>query len=143
MTDDSASSQRRPLSGWLAWAGLTLAVALAAPLMAWLARGRYGDNGIAAVVVAAVVCWGSASLAMFATLLMNRRSHAVPGVLLGMLIRMSLPLVAGMVLSAQVPWLAEGRLLGQVVVLYLITLAVETALVVKIVSAAPARAGIL
>jgi hypothetical protein len=98
---------------------------------AWFAGSRHGVPGVAAAAIASGVCWLSAAVA-FVLLERSRRSGKVlNGVLLGMIIRLGLPLVVGTVLNSQQGALADAGVFGLMVVCYLVALIVETLLSVR------------
>jgi hypothetical protein len=90
--------------------------------------------------LAAGICWIGATLSLVVLHLMRVRGSPVAGVLLGMLIRMTIPLVMVVMATMQGSELAQAGLVGQLVVFYLITLAIETGLSVALVKSAPQAA---
>lgn len=109
----------------------TLAGALVCGSWAYAAHGLAGT---AATATAAVVCWVGAVIALV-LLERSRGTHrAVYAVLGGMLIRLTLPILAAIFLPSRAPLLAEGALLGQIVVFYLLTLALETLLAARMLN---------
>lgn len=111
---------------------LTLVEVVAAVVIGWVASDRSGPNGTTAVAVAAVVCWVAGLVALVIIGLTRETTHAVAGLLFAMLARMTLPLAAGVTLSVQGGPLAEAGAVGYIVVLYLLTLAVETVLCISL-----------
>jgi len=87
-----------------------------------------GSAGIAAALVAAGLCLLGAGLALVACRLFRGPEHVLPAVLVGMLLRMGIPLASGLALQFQGGPLAEAGLLVYLVVFYPVTLFVETAL---------------
>lgn len=88
-----------------------------------------------AAMIAGGICWISSTLALLVTVLSSPRSaseqgnaSALTGVLGGMLFRMGLPLVAGLILQNQAPSLSAAGVFGYIVAFYLWTLVTETAL---------------
>jgi hypothetical protein len=111
---------------------LTLAMLATLGATAWFAGSRHGTPGVVAASVAAGTCWLGATLA-FVLLDRSRRSGAViNGVLMGMLVRLGVPLVVGVVLDGQRGELSDAGVFGLIVVSYLVALAVETTLSVRI-----------
>jgi hypothetical protein len=87
--------------------------------------------------LAAGICWFGAICSLI--LLHGVKYHGSPlvGALLGMLVRMMIPLAIGAVLVTQGGSLARAGLFGQLVVFYLVTLAAETCISVALLKAAP------
>ncbi|RIK80672.1 MAG: hypothetical protein DCC67_09080 [Planctomycetota bacterium] len=121
---------------YIAILGLFLAaVCLAAGAVA--AR-RFGTEALAASAVAAAMIWlvGGASLLLVGA---ARNRHArVNAALLGLLVRMSLPLAAVVYFSRWDHPLTQHGIVPLIVVHYLAGLALETALAVRLVAAAEA-----
>jgi hypothetical protein len=112
---------------------LTLAVGLAYPLIGLAAWQRFGQNGWLAALVAALVCWFGSTAALVLTALLRGPQTALYSLLFGMVFRMGLPLVAGIVLSQQSPRLAAAGVFGCIVGFYLVTLVAETLLSLPLV----------
>jgi hypothetical protein len=123
--------------------GSACAVLSALVLIAWLIdafittsalnRSTWCVSGLAAGI-----CWFGGVCSLI--LLHGVRVHGSPlvGALLGMLIRMAIPLTIGAVLVTQGGSLACAGLFGQLVVFYLITLAAETCISVALLRRSPA-----
>jgi hypothetical protein len=92
----------------------------------WVAYGQSGANGLLAATVAAGVCWLGALSALLVTGLFGSPRNAVSVLFGSMLLRLGLPMVAGMMLSSQGGLLARSGVFGLIVVFYLINLPVET-----------------
>lgn len=101
-------------------------VAIYFPVVAGVAMARSGTEAIYATLTAAMVCWFSASLSLVVVACFRDPRQRVIGVLGGMLIRMMLPLGAGLLLSRAGGQLAAHGIFGQIVAFYLFTLVVET-----------------
>ncbi len=106
---------------------------LAAACTAAFAFERHGVDGVFAAVLAAVVCWISASAALFITLQTTGGPQAVTGLFLSIAVRTFPPLLVGVASTAMQGRLAEVGLFGFIVIMYLIALLVETCLAVKLV----------
>lgn len=107
---------------------LSMAVLLAYPLVAWWGYLQHGPGGLSAALVAALVCWLGAALALLVTWLLDAPETAVSSLLLSMSFRMGLPLVGGLLLHQAGGPLASSGVFGMVLIFYLVTLAVETPL---------------
>lgn len=90
-----------------------------------------GHSGLLAATLAGIVCLVSSELALVAVALFRDPKMALHAVLIGMLIRMGLPLLVGGFLQLNNETLASAGLLYYVLIFYLATLLVETALVVS------------
>jgi len=90
-----------------------------------------GDSGLIAATLAGVVCLVASELALIVLQLLRDPKLVLHGVVIGMMIRMGLPLLVGGFLQLNNQGLANAGLLYYVLVFYLATLLVETALVVS------------
>jgi hypothetical protein len=115
-------------------AQLTLAVVmlLAAGAPAYFVWTLRGANGVLAFLLAALVCWSGAALALAASGVLRQLDRVLAVTLVGMALRMGLPLVAVVVVTLQNGPLAEGGFVGYVLVFYVVTLVVETWLSLKL-----------
>jgi hypothetical protein len=97
-------------------------------LLAPLAYGLSGANGLwaAAVGAAATLSGGLVALALIS--LCQGPQAALASMLLGMMARMVLPLAIGVALTLKVTWLADAGMIFYLLVFYLVTLALETAI---------------
>jgi hypothetical protein len=109
-------------------------LAIAAACIAAFAFERHGMDGVLAAVLAAVVCWISASAALFITVQTTGGPQAVAGLFLSIAIRTFPPLLLGVASTAMHGRLSEAGLFGFIVILYLIALLVETCVAVKLAS---------
>ena len=85
----------------IAWKPLliiTLVLAGAFPLIAWYGYHEYQQTGITVVAIAAILCWFGSILGILPSLLMRNPDKGVNAILLGMLIRMSIPIGGGLML---------------------------------------------
>ncbi len=116
------------LSGCLLrYAALSL-VFVAATALVFLWRGHWH-----AALLAGGICYLGASVGFWLLACAASPQQALVSLAGAILCRTLLPLVAALVVESQFPWLREQGFMGQVVVVYLIGLAAETALVVPIV----------
>jgi hypothetical protein len=90
-----------------------------------------GSSGLIAATLAGVVCLVASELALVVLELFRDPKLALHGVVVGMMIRMGLPLLVGLFLQLNNEALANAGLLYYVLIFYLATLLVETALVVS------------
>jgi hypothetical protein len=106
--------------------GLSLVALAVLPVFAVVGYARSGWAGILAALLASGVCCGGAIASLAATWLFRVGSQAVSGILLGMIVRMGLPLAACVVLIAQGGWLVEAGAPAMILVYYLLMLVAET-----------------
>lgn len=86
-----------------------------------------------AAAIAGAICWaGALSALLLIGLFRASQNQMVSATLLGMLFRMGLPLVTGLVLTRNGGPLADAGLFGMILVFYLVGLVVETILSVRI-----------
>ena len=111
---------------------LTASMAVALLLIGWWSQSTHGADGVRAAVVAATICWLGASLALISTAMSRGPQAAVWTLLFGMLFRMGLPLAAGFMLYQAGGPLASAGVFGKVLIFYLIALAVETPLSLRV-----------
>lgn len=109
-------------------AALFAAVAAAYLAVAPIAWAIGNTTGLIASAVAAGLCLAGATLALLVTYFFRGSNLALQNLLLGMLLRMGVPLMLGLVLHTQVDQLAAGGMLYYLVGFYLVTLTVETVL---------------
>jgi len=131
---DLAQQQSRPASMGIgvALCLLTLVLSGVFPLFAWYGNATFGSFGIASAGVALGVCWFGAAAAL---LVVNFTRHAPTAGLLGSIFfRMGLPLVVGVWLNSLNGPLAQAGVFGMILVYYLIALAVETVLSLRVAS---------
>jgi hypothetical protein len=112
---------------------LTALVIVAIPI-ATLARAHwFGSPNWFATSVAAAVCWLGATVSLVIAFRARRRGAVITGLLVSMLVRMAIPLGIATLSVFSRSALAEGGLLGQLLIFYLLTLTVETLLSVSLV----------
>ncbi|HWB00229.1 MAG TPA: hypothetical protein VG713_17165 [Pirellulales bacterium] len=91
------------------------------------------------VLFAAAVCWVPANAALLVSTWFHGTRHAVASVLAGTLMRTGIPMLIAMLLQVgRFEWAAQG-VFGYIMVFFLVSLAVETALVARLISRSTAR----
>ena len=130
---NSEINQAQPAS--LPRACALLAVALLALLPCFAAYGYFtsGMVGVLAALVACGICLACGILALGITAVAQKLNQGVQGILGAMLVRMSVPLGALMVLPKIGGPLVAAGVAGMVLAYYLVTLAVETWLSLRFV----------
>lgn len=133
--------QQPPRQAWYAkaWSSallLTGALVATGIASACIAYQSSGSVGIAAVAVAAAIAWVGAVIAISMTARAGSGVESLHWLLGAMIFRFGLPLVAGAMLIRQGGPLAEAGVFGWIVVHYLVALAVETPLAVRLVQRA-------
>ncbi len=121
------SSGRAVVKGLILVIGVLVAVF---PAFAGYGYWAHGEIGVAAAAVAAVVCLVG-GLAGWAAMIPFRGPQAVNGVLLGMLVRMTVPLAAALLLFLRGGPLVRAGLVEMLVAYYLIALTLDTVLSVR------------
>jgi hypothetical protein len=117
----NGSLAARAAALWVATLALGVLVAPVAGLLG-------GGAGIAASAVAGAACLAGATTALVLCDLLRGPHLALHGILLGMMVRMGLPLGCALIGHFAVPALANAGLLFYLLVFYPVTLAIETAL---------------
>lgn len=125
-------SHSRSTSLWTALALLTVVIVVVFPVFAGVGHSRAGWFGVAAAGVAAGVCWTSGLLALIAAGRFRSSGNAVNGILVGMACRTGIPLVAGVMLHSSGGALAAAGVFGMILGYYLVTLAAETLLAIRV-----------
>lgn len=142
-TAHSAATVREPLSLRAGWVWFTLAVAVLISLLGLYASRQHGATGWIAALSAGVLCW-VAGMCALAIVSRSRGPNAVSALLLAMLIRLGGPMAVGLMVDSSGGPLAQSGFFGLVVASYLVTLVVETLLMVRMIpvkSAAKAASG--
>lgn len=129
IASNAAASLRR------ACGGLVLIAALAWPLFAAVGYARSGMAGILASLLAGGVCCVGAMSGLLMAGRFGVGAHAVPGILLGMMLRMGIPLGACLVLQTLGGPLVEAGALVMILVYYLLTLLAETWFLLRLTAA--------
>jgi hypothetical protein len=120
--------------GLLARVLILAGVILAAyPVIAAIAAAQRGPQAWPAAALAAFICWLGATLAMLFTAWVRGPQAAMFSLLAGMLFRMGLPLMAGLLLSRRYAELESAGFFGLVLGFYLVSLVAETVLVLPLV----------
>ncbi len=97
-------------------------------LLAPLAYGVSGTQGLLAALVAAVVCWVGALFSLLISAMVRGSVTVMHRMLFGMTARAMAPLVLGTGLHMNDAALASAGLIFYVIVFYMVTLAADTAL---------------
>jgi hypothetical protein len=97
-----------------------------------VAYDRHGTAGAWAVGVALGVCWATGTAALAIIRLTRAAGRATHGLLLSMLVRMAVPMIVGAALDQRGGPLAAAGVFGWIVVYYLVMLAVESLLSVRL-----------
>jgi len=113
--------------GFVLGAAVLICLAIIGPA----AYFRSGAAGLAAAGGAALACGAGAGVALFASLRLRGAPHLVTALAIGMFARMGIPLVAILAVQLLGGALAQVGFMYYVLMFYLVTLAVETALVLR------------
>jgi hypothetical protein len=97
-------------------------------------QGGWTRESLVRAALGGGICWIAAALALVSTYLGNRWHAPVPGLLLGMLFRMALPLAAIMALTNLDGPLALPGIATTILGVYLVALVLETLLAVRMIS---------
>ena len=119
---------------YIAILGLLLAAVAAASGI--VAARQYGSGAYLASAVSALMIWSVGSLSLLIVALAPTPQARVNAAMLGMLIRMALPIVAIAYFSKSNHPLAAAGIVGLLVVHYLLGLVAETLLSVRLTTAA-------
>lgn len=132
MTDstDGRPARFKPLSLPVACFVLFAIVLAAWAIVGVMAFRRQGAIGLQATAIAAFTCWFSATVALVLAGILRDTPHAVSGILGGTLIRLMLPLAVAAGCQASNSVFAKAGLFGYLVLFFLLTLTVETLLLV-------------
>jgi hypothetical protein len=95
---------------------------LTAPLAGWLS----GREGLLAAGLATLVCLISGWVAMGATAILAPPTQPAAHVLLGMMVRMSLPLFACLITIQRYPWLMDAGFAWFLIAAFCLALGFET-----------------
>jgi len=118
---------------WIPCLLMLLAVVVAWPFFAIYGYVNFQINGILAATLAAGICWIATEISLLLVIMTRDPQKKLHSLLAGIFFRTGIPLVLGMFLHRAGGPLAEAGLFGMILVYYLLTLAVETMLAVKIV----------
>lgn len=119
---------RRSPSLTLACLLLAVAALVAGLAAGWFAYARHGSPGVAAVAVADVTCSLAAVVSLTIAYVLRGTPHAISGILGGTLVRMAAPLAVAVGCKLAAPELFQVGLLGWFLLFFLLTLCLETAL---------------
>jgi hypothetical protein len=100
-------------------------------LTAGVGYAHSGWTGILAAFLAAAVCWVGAVMSLVLAGIFRATSHAVHGVLLGIPLRMGLPLMACMVLARRGSPLIDAGILVMILLNYFVMLIADTWLLLR------------
>ena len=134
VTTESVATTR--LKPWKAFLIITLVLGGVFPVIAWIGYKHYQQAGFNAVLIAALLCWIGSILGIIPSILARdseQPEQGVNAVLMGMLVRMSIPLGGGFILHQSVEKLADAKILMFTLIYYLIALIVDTILALKLV----------
>jgi uncharacterized membrane protein YozB (DUF420 family) len=125
----------RPASLLRACALLAAALLVLLPGFASVGYFTSGSMGILAAVVACGICLACGILALGVTAITQKLNQGMQGIFAAMLVRMSVPLIALLILPKIGGALVAAGVTGMVMAYYLVTLAVETWLSLRFVPA--------
>lgn len=117
---------------------LAVTLALAAALGGSVAHGRHGAWAAAAVLVAAATCWTSATAALVLAARLSSTRWGVQGIMAAGFIRFSMPLVVVAASALVQGPLARAGLFGYMVAFFLLSLVIETLLLVGVIRSSDA-----
>jgi hypothetical protein len=95
------------------------------------------QNALVSAAIGGGVCWLAGALALTATFVGNRLQASVHGLLIGMLVRMGLPLAALVGLSQSGAPLGANGVATTILGVYLVSLVVETLLSLRMIAPRP------
>ena len=114
---------------------LSTVVFVAFVVLATVAWQRHQSIGVLAAVLATAVCWSSSVAALCLTYRTTGSPNALAGVMGGIMLRTGIPMAFGIIGSSANSQLANAGLLGMTMLMFLLSLAVETLMAVGIVTA--------
>lgn len=126
MTETDAPQNSPSFTACVVW--LTVSLLAVSCVAGPVAYGRHAAAGMWAVGVALGVCWATGAASLVIVRLARSRGQAMNGILLSILVRMAVPMVAGVALDQLGGPLAAAGVFGWIVVYYLVMLAVESLL---------------
>src|SRR5262245_21557157 len=116
-----------PLRGWVSACAIFVAVVLvclaATTGIAWKWGG---ERFLTSALVAWGLVWGAAFIALVLIFLGRQVGQGVGAVLMGMMVRMGLPLIAAMTLTNESPFWGETKLMMFLLGNYFVALIAET-----------------
>ena len=119
---------------------LALAVGAAGGVAVFVEHGRYGMLSAAAVGVAALTCWLSATAALLLAGRLAATRWCIQGVMAAGFIRFSLPLMVVAASALVQGPLSRAGLFGYMVAFFLLAMAIETLLLVGVIRGSTVRA---
>lgn len=132
MNTDTPNKRRFALGPVGAGLLLTMTFAVALPLFVYFGFQTHRNSGVAAAFIAAGICWGAGLLALSVFAILRDPQQVINAVGLSMMIRMGIPMLAGIFLTKTGGPLVEAGVFGMIVGFYLIGLIVETLLVISL-----------
>ncbi|HVA50973.1 MAG TPA: hypothetical protein VNH11_31830 [Pirellulales bacterium] len=114
---------------------LALCVGAAGGLASFVAHGRHGAVSAVAVGVAALTCWLSATAALLLAGRLAATRWCIQGIMAAGFVRFSLPLMVVAASALVQGPLSRAGLFGYMVVFFLLTMGVETLLLVGVIRA--------
>ena len=142
MNDASSTAEGKTPSMRMMGRGVLLVTAVLGgvfPAFAAFGYAAHGPDGLWAAGFAAGACWVGA-LVGFAAMIPFQGPQAVNGVMLGMMVRMTVPLAAALWLFMRGNTLAKAGAVEMLVVYYLLALALDTFVSVRWVRQVSRRA---
>ena len=130
-TNNSAGNWLRLIGSCLIF---TVALLAVFPAFAYFGYSRSGSWGLAAAGVAGGACWLSGLMSLVLIGMCRGADAAFNGALLGILVRMGLPLLAAIAFAQQRGELAQAGVLGMILGYYLVALVVDTLLSVRLIN---------
>jgi hypothetical protein len=131
---EAAAEPNSPWRGWgsacAIFSGVVLLSLAATCGVAWQWGG--GSRYLLSALTAWGLCWFAALIALVVIIVGRQMGQGVGAVLLGMGIRMGLPLVAALFLSQQSPIWTESKLMPFLLGNYFLALIAETGLAVRL-----------
>ena len=91
----------------------------------------HGSSGVLVALAAGLICFLPAVTALFCVAMTAGTPNALSGTLLSMVLRTALPFFVTILLVQASPWLADTGLFAMVLINYLVVLAVESAVAVR------------
>ena len=135
---DVASQPISPLRGWGSACAIFVAVVLVAlALTCGIAWQIGGQRFLPSAFTAWGLVWGAALIALLMVFLGKQIGQGLGFVLLGMGVRMGLPLMAAMFLDSQSPVWGETKLMLFLLGNYFVALVAETGLAVQLLGSSP------
>ena len=136
---EAAAQTISPWRGWVSACAIFTTVVLVALVatcgIAWQWGG--GSRYLVSALTAWGLCWFAALIALAIVLLGRQMGQGVGAVLLGMGVRMGLPLMAVIYLSGESPYWGEAKLMSFLLGNYFFALIAETFLAIQVLGSSP------